>query len=103
MSAAWHSGLTGADQYAHTPALTSAISIAMDFWFSHDFTLPDCLDQGGTSACPCGTPGFWNTNWFSNVSLFRVLCADPSSQTASIGHACPQLSRRELLAVQLLA
>jgi len=73
MSAAWHGGLKGAEQYANSPALASAISSAMNFWFSRDFTLPECLDQGGTSACPCGTPGFWNTNWFSNVSHFSVL------------------------------
>jgi len=69
MSAAWHGGLKGAEQYANDPALASAISSAMNFWFSRDFTLLGCLDQGGTNACPCGTPGFWNTNWFSNVSF----------------------------------
>jgi len=73
MSAAWHGGLKGAEQYAKSPALAGAISSAMNFWFSRDFTLPGCLDKGGTSACPCGTPGFWNTNWFSNVSHFLVL------------------------------
>ena len=39
----------------------------MDFWFANDFTNPSCIDSGGTTRCPCGTPGFWNTNWFSNV------------------------------------
>ncbi|KAF8271482.1 galactose mutarotase-like domain-containing protein [Lactarius quietus] len=40
----------------------------MNFWFSREFTVPGCLDRGGTSACPCGTSGFWDPNWFSNVS-----------------------------------
>ena len=42
---------------------------AMDWWFANDFTVRDCLDNGGNGACPCGTPGLWNTNWFSNVRL----------------------------------
>lgn len=71
MTAAWHGGLKGAKKdYAGDPALTSAISSAMDFWFSRDFTVPGCLDQGNTRTCPCGTPGLWNTNWFSNVGYF---------------------------------
>jgi hypothetical protein len=72
MTAAWHGGLKGAEEdYAGDPALASAISSAMNFWFSRDFTVPGCLDQGNTSACPCDTPGLWNTNWFSNVSYFK--------------------------------
>ena len=67
MSAAWHGGLTGAEQWVQDPALLAAISSAMDFWFENDFQDPSCLDSGGDAACPCGTPGFWNTNWFSNV------------------------------------
>ena len=89
MSAAWHGGLRGAKQYANSSALASAISSAMNFWFSRDFTPPGCLDQGGTSVCPCGTPGFWNTNWFSNVSDFSALKADSLSQTTCIGHTRP--------------
>lgn len=73
MTAAWHGGLKGAEKYAGDPALASAISAAMNFWFSRDFTVPGCLDQGNTTACPCGTPGLWNTNWFSNVILVPKL------------------------------
>ncbi|KAI0002105.1 polysaccharide lyase family 8 protein [Russula vinacea] len=73
MTAAWHGGLEGAEQYAGNTTLASSISSAMDFWFSQDFTVPGCLDQGGTSACPCSTPGLWNTNWFSNVILVPKL------------------------------
>lgn len=29
---------------------------AMNWWFSRDFTNPECLVNGGTSTCPCGTP-----------------------------------------------
>ena len=71
MTAAWHGGLKGAEKYAGNTALASAISSSMNFWFSRDFTVPACLDQGNTSACPCGTPGLWNTNWFSNVGYFK--------------------------------
>jgi len=85
MSAAWHSSLKGAEQYFKNPALANAISSAMDFWFSQDFTLPGCLDKGGTTACPCGTPGFWNTNWFANVSC-SVIRANSSLQTTHIGY-----------------
>lgn len=67
MSAAWHGGVPGAEQYVKDPTLQAGISRAMDFWFSNDFNNPSCLDSGGAAACPCGTPGLWNTNWFSNV------------------------------------
>ncbi|KAJ3548404.1 hypothetical protein NM688_g5302 [Phlebia brevispora] len=67
LSAAWFGGLSGAQQFAGSSAVRSAISLAMGFWFANDFTDPSCIDSGGDAACPCGTPGFWNPNWFSNV------------------------------------
>ncbi|KAI0078909.1 polysaccharide lyase family 8 protein [Panus rudis PR-1116 ss-1] len=73
MSAAWHGGLQGAEQWTKSPELHDAISRAMDFWFANDYQNPSCLDSGGTSACPCGTPGLWNTNWFSNIILIPNL------------------------------
>ncbi|KAH9969052.1 polysaccharide lyase family 8 protein [Russula dissimulans] len=76
MSAAWHGGREGTEQYVGDSTLAAAISLAMNFWFSQDFTVPGCLDQGGTSACPCGTPGLWNTNWFSNVILVPRLVGE---------------------------
>ncbi|KAF5384577.1 hypothetical protein D9757_007500 [Collybiopsis confluens] len=50
-------------------ALQSKISTGMDWWFSHDFSNPACLDSGGTPACPCDPTDdtMWNTNWFSNI------------------------------------
>ncbi|KAG1833845.1 polysaccharide lyase family 8 protein [Suillus variegatus] len=69
MAAAWHGGLSGGQQYVNDSKTLAAISLAMDYWFANDFTNPACLDYGGTPTCPCGTPGFWNTNWFSNVIL----------------------------------
>ncbi|PSS37709.1 hypothetical protein PHLCEN_2v402 [Hermanssonia centrifuga] len=75
MAAAWHGGLNGADQYVKSPSLLTAISQSMDYWFENDFTNPSCLDNGGNPACPCGTPGFWNTNWFSNIILIPNLVA----------------------------
>ncbi|KAJ7488318.1 polysaccharide lyase family 8 protein [Mycena latifolia] len=67
MAGAWNGGLAGAEQYVKDPALRGNISTAMGYWFSNDFTNPACLDSGGTATCPCGTPGLWNTNWFSNI------------------------------------
>lgn len=67
MSAAWHGGIPGAEQWVNNPTLAAAISSAMDYWFENDFTVAACLDEGGTDECPCGTPGLWNSNWFSNV------------------------------------
>jgi len=78
MAGAWHGGLAGAEQYASDPELRAAITLAMDFWFTNDFTNPACLDSGGTATCPCGTPGFWNTNWFPNIigtpELVSITC-----------------------------
>ncbi|THH15976.1 hypothetical protein EW146_g4583 [Bondarzewia mesenterica] len=68
-AAAWHGGFSGASQWAESDELRAAISSAMQYWFENDFTDPNCLDEGGDDACPCGTPGFWNTNWFSNIIL----------------------------------
>lgn len=73
MAAAWHGGLSGGQQYVNDSMTLAAISLAMDYWFANDFTNPACLDYGGTPTCPCGTPGFWNTNWFSNVILIPEL------------------------------
>lgn len=67
MTAAWHGGVPGGDQYVQSASLLSSISNAVNWWFQNDFTNPACLDSGGTSSCPCGTAGLWNTNWFSNV------------------------------------
>ncbi|OBZ79153.1 Chondroitinase-AC [Grifola frondosa] len=66
-ASAWHGGLENAQQFVQSIDLRSAISLAMGFWFANDFSDPSCLDSGGDAACPCGTPGLWNTNWFSNV------------------------------------
>jgi hypothetical protein len=79
LSAAWHGGLEDADNDVKNQTIFTALSRAMTFWFSQDFTNPACVDEGGTSACPCGTPGLWNTNWFSNVrfrSLFQEFLTD---------------------------
>ncbi|KAI8380649.1 polysaccharide lyase family 8 protein [Choanephora cucurbitarum] len=54
------------------------ISKAMDYWFSHNYQPDTCLDQGGltNSTCPCGTPGFWNTNWFGQMILLPRLVSN---------------------------
>ncbi|CAK5268181.1 unnamed protein product [Mycena citricolor] len=68
MAGAWHGGVPGAAaSLAGSAALRAGVRSAMDFWFANDFTVPACLDSGGGTACPCGTPGFWNTNWFPNI------------------------------------
>ncbi|KAI0639372.1 galactose mutarotase-like protein [Trametes polyzona] len=68
MAAAWHGGVeNGSTEFVNSSSLLDAIHRAMDYWFSNDFKVPDCLDSGGLPSCPCGTPGFWNTNWFANM------------------------------------
>ncbi|KAI8065690.1 galactose mutarotase-like domain-containing protein [Gongronella butleri] len=60
--------------------MLSKIQLAMDYWFSNDYTSDDCIANGGLSnaTCPCGTPGFWNTNWYDQVigipKLSSVAC-----------------------------
>ncbi|KAF7311916.1 Polysaccharide lyase family 8 protein [Mycena indigotica] len=68
-ASAFHGGFKNAANWTGDTTLRAAASRAMIFWFNNDFTTPACLDQGGTAACQCGTPGLWNTNWFSNVIL----------------------------------
>ncbi|KAJ7487640.1 polysaccharide lyase family 8 protein [Mycena galericulata] len=72
MAAAWHGGLVGAEEYAQDPSLRASLSVAIGYWFSNDFTNVACLASGGDAACPCSTPGFWNTNWFSNILMHQV-------------------------------
>ncbi|KAG8701198.1 hypothetical protein FRC08_004230 [Ceratobasidium sp. 394] len=83
MTAAYHGGVPGAGQYTGSTALRAAITKAMEFWFANDFSTIGngaCMDGGGKAGdmCPCGTPGLWNTNWFSNVILVPKL----------VGQAC---------------
>ncbi|KAK0233202.1 polysaccharide lyase family 8 protein [Armillaria fumosa] len=66
-AAAYHGGFKNALQYAGDPGIRASISLAMTYWFSNDFDNVACLDAGGTDACPCGTPGFWNPNWAAMV------------------------------------
>ncbi|CEL56342.1 polysaccharide lyase family 8 [Rhizoctonia solani AG-1 IB] len=73
MAAAYH-GAPGAEEYTKNPELRGAISRAMEYWFANDFSTIGsgaCMDGGGKvdDTCPCGTPGLWNTNWYSNVIL----------------------------------
>ncbi|KAG6879278.1 hypothetical protein C0992_003882 [Termitomyces sp. T32_za158] len=98
-AAAWHGGLRNADQYAGDTQLRAAISSAMNFWFSQDFTIPACLDSGGTTACPCSTPGFWNQNWNSNIILIptwvgQVCLLLENSLTASEQSSCALMTGR---------
>ncbi|KAG2045283.1 polysaccharide lyase family 8 protein [Suillus americanus] len=76
MAAAWHGGLQGYNQYVNSSTLFTAIGNAMNYWFNNDFTNVGCLVEGGTDSCPCGTPGYWNTNWYSNVILIPGLVAE---------------------------
>ena len=71
MAAAYHGGIPipDGDKYAMDPGVLDALKRAMDYWFAHDYSNDACLEYGGGSQCPCGTPGLWNTNWYSNVSL----------------------------------
>jgi hypothetical protein len=40
---------------------------ALNYWLDNDWTASDCLQDGGSGNCPCGTPGLWNKNWFDQV------------------------------------
>ncbi|KAF8078587.1 chondroitin AC/alginate lyase [Lyophyllum atratum] len=75
MAGAWHGGLEGADQYVKDDAIRAAISRAMDYWFSRDFTNVACLDSGGSTTCPCTNVdnSLWNTNWFSNLGQIILI------------------------------
>jgi len=70
MAAAYHGGIPipDGDAYVNDPTVLDALGRAMDYWFTNDYTNDACLEYGGLAQCPCGTPGLWNTNWFSNVS-----------------------------------
>ncbi|QRV91640.1 polysaccharide lyase family 8 protein [Ceratobasidium sp. AG-Ba] len=88
LAAAYHggSGMGGSEQYVKSSALRTSIRNAMEYWFARDFSTignAECLDNGGKSngQCPCGTPGLWNTNWYSNVILVPT----------AVGKACLML------------
>ncbi|TFK95679.1 polysaccharide lyase family 8 protein, partial [Pterulicium gracile] len=84
MSAAWHGGMkhVNVEQWVGNGELRDAVDRALEWWFVRDFDRMGCLVDGGKSDCPCGTPGMWNTNWFSNVILVPRL----------LGQACLLLS-----------
>lgn len=78
MAAAYHGGVQDADQFVKSVELRSVIGRAMEYWFANDFSTIGngaCMDAGGKAGdqCPCGTPGLWNTNWYSNVILIPGL------------------------------
>lgn len=77
MSAAWHGGLSfgweGVEQWVGSEELRGAVEKGTQWWFDRDYDGVGCLQDGGTAACPCGTPGMWNTNWYSNVILIPNL------------------------------
>ncbi|KAG6906113.1 hypothetical protein DXG01_015861 [Tephrocybe rancida] len=98
-AAAWHGGFKNAAQWAGDAQLRTAISNAMNFWFSQDFPIPACIDSGGTAACPCSTPGFWNTNWSGNIVLIptwvgQVCLLLGDSLTASERSGCSTITGR---------
>lgn len=73
MAVAWRDPLKTSEDLFSNQQLLQAILLAMRFWFDHDFTEDACLGSGGSSVCPCSTPGLWDKNWFSNVSLRGAL------------------------------
>ncbi|KAJ1303056.1 hypothetical protein OPQ81_011257 [Rhizoctonia solani] len=59
-------------EYTGKPELLSVLRLAMGYWFANDYsTIGDssCMDRDflNPNNCPCGTPGLWGPNWFSNV------------------------------------
>ncbi|KAG8969766.1 hypothetical protein FRC03_001111 [Tulasnella sp. 419] len=67
-------------QFMNNATVKAYVDQGMNWWFANDFTEPTCIDKGGVagSNCPCGTPGMWNTNWYSNTILIPRLA----------GHTC---------------
>lgn len=57
------------------PFLLAAANASLTHWLSNDFTSPDCINAGGRAelTCPCGTPGYWNTNWYCQMILIPGL------------------------------
>ncbi|TRM67129.1 polysaccharide lyase family 8 protein [Schizophyllum amplum] len=102
MAAAWHGGASNQDsKWVKNADLRSAISSAMGFWFSNDYTNDACLngDFGGTDACPCGTAGLWNTNWYSNVLGLPLLVSQTclilgDSLSSSERNSCTHITSR---------
>ncbi|CAE6430832.1 unnamed protein product [Rhizoctonia solani] len=59
-------------QYEGNEELLNVIRVAMGYWFANEMsTIGDgtCMDREflQPNNCPCGTPGLWGANWFSNV------------------------------------
>ncbi|KAI1797852.1 polysaccharide lyase family 8 protein [Ganoderma leucocontextum] len=99
LASAWHGGLKNADQFVQSDQVRSAISSAMGFWFTNDFSNLACLDSGGDAACPCGTSGLWNRNWFSNVIGVPTFVAEvclilEDSLSASELSSCTTIAER---------
>ncbi|KAJ7470969.1 polysaccharide lyase family 8 protein [Mycena latifolia] len=104
-ASAWHGGFKNAANWTGDPTLRASISAAMAFWFDNDFTNPACLDFGGEAACPCDTPGLWNTNWFSNVILIpswvgQVCLSLGSSLSAAELAGCTRITGRTFNTLQ---
>ncbi|KIO20137.1 polysaccharide lyase family 8 protein [Tulasnella calospora MUT 4182] len=63
--------LTGNPPYdfAGNQTVADVLNRAMNWWYQNDFTNNDCIDWVANGTCTCGTPGMWNTNWYSNTIL----------------------------------
>ncbi|CAE6469661.1 unnamed protein product, partial [Rhizoctonia solani] len=62
----------GVARYKHNADLRLAIQKAMGYWFANDYSVigdGSCMDREflKSNHCPCGTPGLWGPNWYSNV------------------------------------
>ncbi|CAE7184577.1 unnamed protein product [Rhizoctonia solani] len=99
MAAAYRGKLA---EYKDKPELLWALQRAMGYWFANDYsTIGDgsCMDRDFLPGnnCPCGTPGLWGPNWFSNVIQVPTIS----------GKACtllrPELSTSELANCTLIA
>jgi len=64
MTSAWYT--PASTLYKNTPLLNGTLK-ALDYWLSNDYSNEQCTQSGGTSSCPCGTAGLWNTNWWYNM------------------------------------
>lgn len=100
LASAWSGLNPRSTEHANDPAYLAAALKGMDYWFANDYTNLNCTGSGGKAACPCDTPGLWNTNWYSNVLLIpqlvstACLIVQPSGLTGTQTDKCESIPRR---------
>ena len=63
-------------EYVNSSEVFAAATKAFDWWITNDYNNTACLQYGGQAACPCGTPGLWDTNWYHQVIAIPTLASE---------------------------